>query len=264
MNYTRIYASIVLRAQSERTERLALKKQGQYFEDHHIIPRSLGGKDTIDNMALLTGREHYICHWLLTKIYPINTDEYSKMIFALWMMNSNPVENIQRYKNSRCYEWVRTRAARLIGIHNKISQSGNKNSQYGKHWYTNYETGECTSFIIPPDDKWIQGRNLFRGEYSKIKNCNNTDGHYTSNRINPAVEAIKQQKLLRAQSIWDDFHNGCYSGLRDYCRKNNLRIPTIARTLNKYIPMYKIVTKPKSHKFNSMPDLVGKYNIEGP
>ena len=36
MNYTKIYASIVLRAQSERTERLSLKNHGQYFENHHI------------------------------------------------------------------------------------------------------------------------------------------------------------------------------------------------------------------------------------
>lgn len=52
MNYTRIYTSIVLRAQAERTERLALKKQGKYFENHHIVPRSLGGKDVQSNMAL--------------------------------------------------------------------------------------------------------------------------------------------------------------------------------------------------------------------
>ena len=62
MNYTKIYASIVLRAQDERTERLALKKQGKYFESHHIIPKSFGGKDDKSNRSLLTAREHFICH----------------------------------------------------------------------------------------------------------------------------------------------------------------------------------------------------------
>lgn len=39
-----------------------------YTEKHHIIPRSMGGKDTKENLVVLTAREHYIAHLLLTKI----------------------------------------------------------------------------------------------------------------------------------------------------------------------------------------------------
>lgn len=258
MNYTRIYASIVLRAQSERAERLALKKKGKYFEDHHIVPRSLGGKDVLPNMALLTAREHFICHWLLVKMYPINTVEYSKMIFALWMMNANPVGNISRYKNSRCYEWIRIKAAKLIGLQNKIEQSGIKNSQYGKHWYTNYETGESTSFIVAPNEKWILGRNLFRGENSKLNHIMHGNAIY---KCSQTIENIKQQKQKYAQHIWDDFHTGSYNGIREYCRQHRLKIPTISRMLKKYVPMYNHIVQPKSHKFCSNNNLVGKYMI---
>lgn len=38
-----------------------------YCERHHIKPRSFGGSDDSSNLALLTYREHFLVHWLLTK-----------------------------------------------------------------------------------------------------------------------------------------------------------------------------------------------------
>jgi hypothetical protein len=40
-----------------------------YCERHHIKPRSLGGSDKKSNVVLLTYREHFLAHWLLTKIF---------------------------------------------------------------------------------------------------------------------------------------------------------------------------------------------------
>jgi hypothetical protein len=36
-----------------------------YTEKHHIIPRSFGGTNSEDNIAILTAREHYIAHLCL-------------------------------------------------------------------------------------------------------------------------------------------------------------------------------------------------------
>lgn len=44
------------------------------------------------------------------------------------------------------------------------AQYGKKNSQYGKHWYTNLRTGESTSFFSKPDKFWVEGRNWFNRE----------------------------------------------------------------------------------------------------
>ncbi len=33
-----------------------------YYEEHHILPRSLGGNDSKDNLVLLTPREHPHCN----------------------------------------------------------------------------------------------------------------------------------------------------------------------------------------------------------
>lgn len=47
---------------------------GFYTEEHHIIPRCMGGLDTKDNLVLLSGEEHYTAHKLLAKIHPENND----------------------------------------------------------------------------------------------------------------------------------------------------------------------------------------------
>ena len=39
-----------------------------YKERHHIIPKSLRGADTKENLVDLTAKEHYICHGLLCKM----------------------------------------------------------------------------------------------------------------------------------------------------------------------------------------------------
>lgn len=60
------------------------KKQGVYYEKHHIIPKSCGGKTEENNMVLLTPKEHYVAHLLLIKIY--SGRERSNMVYALWKM----------------------------------------------------------------------------------------------------------------------------------------------------------------------------------
>ena len=58
--YTKCYFNIISAAKA----RINLC---EYAESHHIIPKSLGGSDDQINLVDLTAREHFICHWLLTK-----------------------------------------------------------------------------------------------------------------------------------------------------------------------------------------------------
>ncbi len=58
--YTRWYYNIIQRAQTRIIS--------DYTERHHIIPRSLGGSNNKTNLVDLTAREHFVCHWLLTKM----------------------------------------------------------------------------------------------------------------------------------------------------------------------------------------------------
>lgn len=60
--YRTWYYAIVDRAQ-KRDEVL-----NQYTETHHIIPQCLNGGHESENLVVLTFREHFLCHWLLTKM----------------------------------------------------------------------------------------------------------------------------------------------------------------------------------------------------
>lgn len=40
------------------------------YETHHILPRCLGGKDSVINLVRLSPEDHVMCHYLLTLIYP--------------------------------------------------------------------------------------------------------------------------------------------------------------------------------------------------
>ena len=54
--YTITYYNIIAQAQSRTLD--------CYTENHHIIPKSLGGSNDSDNLVALTAREHFLCHWL--------------------------------------------------------------------------------------------------------------------------------------------------------------------------------------------------------
>lgn len=74
--YTKWYNNIILKS----SNRIIVG----YSENHHIIPKSCGGKDIKSNIANLTAKEHFICHWLLTKM--LTGKNKTKMIFAFKMM----------------------------------------------------------------------------------------------------------------------------------------------------------------------------------
>ena len=45
-----------------------------YCENHHIVPTSLGGSDDQINLVKLTARQHFIAHFMLSKIFSGNAD----------------------------------------------------------------------------------------------------------------------------------------------------------------------------------------------
>lgn len=118
--YIKWYNQIIERAQGRVLE--------PPYERHHITPKSLGGLDDKENIAFITPREHFICHWLLTKT-TTGEDRY-KMLNALRMMRAeNP--NQTRYKTkitSRVYEKLKIEYAQLQS--EKIR--GENNPMWGK------------------------------------------------------------------------------------------------------------------------------------
>lgn len=75
-------------------------------EKHHIIPKSLGGSNNKSNIAELTMREHFVCHWLLSKCIESDYDR-RRMLHALGkFLQNGPGQN--RTLTSRQYQVART------------------------------------------------------------------------------------------------------------------------------------------------------------
>ena len=103
--YTNWYYSIIKNIQCQDRKKLSKTHSDFiYYERHHIIPKSLGGIDK-NNVVLVTAKEHFILHILLTKMC-ISTKHTQQMLNALIKMKqSNKYQN--RYFNTRLYEYLK-------------------------------------------------------------------------------------------------------------------------------------------------------------
>lgn len=64
MNYHNVYQQLIKNAQAKRRV-----KGTEYYEQHHILPRSMGGSNQSSNLVLLTAKEHYVAHHLLWRAH---------------------------------------------------------------------------------------------------------------------------------------------------------------------------------------------------
>lgn len=95
MDYLKHYEKLISKAKMRDYDQL------EYYETHHILPVCMGGTDDGTNLVKLFGREHYLAHLLLAKIYPNN----DSLIYAVVMMANN--EKWPGRTNNKLYEWVR-------------------------------------------------------------------------------------------------------------------------------------------------------------
>jgi hypothetical protein len=108
-----------------------------YTEKHHILPKCLcqskEQKSDKFNIAILTAREHYLCHKLLYKA-SVSTIYAKKMFYAYFMMAFMSV-NDNRYKlSSREFEKIRTTHSLFNSIRMKERFKCKENHHmYGKH-----------------------------------------------------------------------------------------------------------------------------------
>lgn len=90
---------------SNKTKRK--KDKNTYYEEHHIVPRCLGGSDDKSNLVLLTAREHFIAHRLLSKIYPDNLNLKLAVLFMASIENLGETFKV----TSRTYSLLKTEAS---------------------------------------------------------------------------------------------------------------------------------------------------------
>ena len=105
-------------------------RQLEYCERHHIIPRCVNSKLVYNknNIIILTAREHFIAHLILTKCFTDN--KKYKMYFAFNFMCNGKNNYIQRsFKiSSKIYEYNKRISSKAAKRYN----NGSRNFK-GKH-----------------------------------------------------------------------------------------------------------------------------------
>lgn len=255
MNYRKIYFEIINKALRKEYSGQRWKGDGNYYEKHHIIPRSLNGKDIKTNLVLLTAREHYLCHWLLVKCFSKNTIERIKMIKAWFMMSatgdtSRPIISMRDYEKYK------------VEFSNYISKCsiGNKNSQFGLKWFTDLKTGKSHKFKNKPNCFYAEGRNWFNNEGKTLWNIiDKKPLTWRSGRWVKSNFVIQEERRtrgkIRAQEYWNKFHSGSYLNLSDYCKKENIEIHALVQLLKKYILLYNKMISRKNNGAGFKPNV---------
>lgn len=118
MNYKKIYYSVIENAKSQNR----IKHKGIYYENHHIIPRCLDGTNNKENLVLLTAREHYICHKLLTYIHKGNR----KIALSFFYMTFSKRNNLFIFSRNYAY------AKQLINLTPISDETRQKQSKSSK------------------------------------------------------------------------------------------------------------------------------------
>ena len=175
--YFATYMNIILRAKGRQLS-------GEQCEKHHILPRSMGGSNDKDNIVLLTLREHFICHKLLTKIVK---DEFKhKMWIALYFMSNTRGLSLP----SSTYQLCKIATVEFLKARKQPQSARDKISAANKkHWQDN-------------KDKYMAQR-FQSGHYKRVSETHKTIFHYWQDKINKdpvkiAKTAAKHRGMKRS------------------------------------------------------------------
>jgi hypothetical protein len=120
--YSRWYEQIIQRAKER------VLPDTVYTERHHVIPQSLGGTNDKSNIVVLTAREHFICHWMLTKMVNGNSKYKVWNAFSCMLYRRNDSQEDRYRVNSRIFENMKKEGSKI----KSERFSGKGNPAYGK------------------------------------------------------------------------------------------------------------------------------------
>lgn len=163
--YTKRYNTIIKRAQHR-------EDAGTYTETHHIIPKSLGGDDSPDNLVKLTPREHYICHALLPKM--VSGQAVHKMYAAFNMMH---IGHDGRRYTGQLYEYYKVKfyeehSKAMTGRkRSKASRQKQSEATRGRPWSKRVREVERNKPTAKPVLVHKKDSGEFVGEWESIALC---------------------------------------------------------------------------------------------
>jgi len=109
-----------------------------YTEQHHILPKCLGGTNNKSNLVRLTAREHFVCHLLLVKM---TVGEYNTKMRRAVGMFKMVTSSVCRNPTPKEYQLIKQVTNTLPNsMHNKNTKSKHLDSIAKKIGYDNYQT----------------------------------------------------------------------------------------------------------------------------
>jgi len=192
MNYFKHYILLIkTRQQKNRV------KGSEYFEAHHILPKSLGGPNNKANLVLLTPREHFLAHVLLVK-FCTGTSK-SKMAYALMkMVQNNPQQT--RKITSRQYAQMR-KIIEVVCSGENHKNYGTKKTKEQKEYLSKLRKGENNPMY--GKEPWNKGQTAETNDILKEKveryKQNIKEGKYTHFQNRPPMSDEAKQKMSKAK-----------------------------------------------------------------
>lgn len=120
-----------------------------YGENHHIIPRCLGGNNNWKNIVKLTARQHYICHCLLVRMVDKQSDSYRRLVNAIIIMKAKS-GRMERYVSSCLYEKAKIEYSKFKSI-----AMYKNNHRSGRVWVANFDTRTTKTIKLSELDSYI-------------------------------------------------------------------------------------------------------------
>ena len=182
--YTKWYYNIIDQARTRSIDKSI------YTERHHIIPKSLGGDNSPENLSRLTAREHLVCHKLLVHMLPPGPSK-RKMIMARFRM-THKSKNNQRYAvSSREYERFKIEWTKALS-ESKKGKPGFKRSIETRSKMSTSRKGRTFS---------IESREKMRLAALGRKHTQETKEKFarrTSNRLGAVLSEETKEKMRKA------------------------------------------------------------------
>ena len=210
--YSKCYYNIISNAKSRTSP---VNK-----ERHHILPKSLGGSNTIDNLVDLTPREHYVCHLLLTK-FTINNFK-KKMFYALHRLTNKSGTKI---KSSKIYEYLRINHSLIVSEKFKGKTIFELYGKTHLHEISNYQKQRIAK--SNSERIWSEESKLKLSNSQKQRKIDRPES------FNPGVpktdEHRKTMSIARLNKFrksdndifsWTHIIFGCFKGTRSQLRDN--------------------------------------------
>lgn len=184
MNYLQIYEDLILKAKSENRKKLKRNhKDYIYYENHHIIPKCCGGRNSKENLTLLTAKEHFIAHKLLVEIY----DNKPSLVYALHRMiySNSSNYNVRNYKIvAREFERIRILCSKIMsgeshplyGIRGENHPAFKKapwNKGLPKEQQPMFGKESAMKGVKRPEESNLKVGNALRGRVKSKEHCDN-------------------------------------------------------------------------------------------